>query len=592
MRLRVRLRQLRLRLRRRRTLAAESWSNQRIMNLRSLFQSRPSLQPPSAGLRHYRQKTGGGEARMHLRIEADGSGFLMVNASRVYHFNPTAAFMAWLVLEGATQAQAVRAIVRAYKVTKNQAARDYDDLAGQIRLLTSPAYEQVSGIIRGFGSLTAAEISGLKAAAGPVNQLELSHLLQCLRPSDEDALVALIPMLAGLPKNDRAQMAQRLQDGAFTHLAGLVDSVGRLNGNSLEILDEITRSQPAAETLEPIFDTILPFSKTDLNAPYRMDLALTYRCNNDCHHCYNPAHRQRAELDTAAWKAVIDELWKAGVPHIIFTGGEPTLRADLPELIAHAEQNGQITGINTNGRKLSDARFVQQLVNAGLDHVQITLESHDEHIHDAMVNHPGAWRETTAGIRNALATRLYVMTNTTMLTNNYQSLRQTLQFLADLGVRRVGLNALIYSGHGLSVNTGLQEKDLPALLAAAREMVNQNGQKLTWYTPTQYCHFDPVLFDFETLGVKGCTAALYNMCVEPDGKVLPCQSYYRPIGQMLKQPWDEIWNHELALNLRNRTYASQECKECSLLAICGGGCPLATQAGRIEAPRTIQLTDA
>ena len=62
---------------------------------------------------------------------------------------------------------------------------------------------------------------------------------------------------------------------------------------------------------------------------------------------------------------------------MVFTGGEPTLRADLPELIAHAEINGQITGLNTNGRRLSDRRFVESLVEAGLDHVQITLESHD-----------------------------------------------------------------------------------------------------------------------------------------------------------------------------------------------------------------------
>ena len=69
--------------------------------------------------------------------------------------------------------------------------------------------------------------------------------------------------------------------------------------------------------------------------------------------------------------------WELGIPHIVFTGGEPTLRDDLPELIAHAEKNGQITGLNTNARRLSDPDYVEQLVEAGLDHVQITVESHD-----------------------------------------------------------------------------------------------------------------------------------------------------------------------------------------------------------------------
>ncbi|MCE5206742.1 MAG: radical SAM protein [Chloroflexi bacterium] len=562
------------------------------MNLKSLFNPHPIIQPPSAGLFHYREQTDGGEARMHLRVEPDGSGFLMVNASRVYHFNPTAAFMTYLVLEKSSRAQAVRSIMHAYNVSKTQARRDFSDLAGQIRLIITPAYERVSTLIHDFNNLTADDITALQAASGLINHLEYSHLMQTLQPGDEDNLIALIPVIAGLPAQTRINLIHHLQSGGQAHLSELAQKVEELDSSSLDALQEITRQKPDLDSIEPIFDTILPFSKTDLTAPYRMDLALTYRCNNDCHHCYNPLHRQRNELDTAGWKAVIDELWKAGIPHIIFTGGEPTLRSDLPELIAHAEHNGQITGINTNGRRLQDPQYVQQLVDAGLDHIQITLESHDAQIHDAMVNHPGAWQETTAGIRNALATRLYVMTNTTLLTNNYSLLRETLQFLADLGVKRVGLNALIYSGQGETVGTGLREENLPDLLVCARQMVTRNHQKLTWYTPTQYCHFDPVLFDFETLGVKGCTAALYNMCVEPDGKVLPCQSYYQPIGQILKQPWTEIWNHELAQSLRNRTHVDNECRDCRMLAICGGGCPLASQAGRIEAPHAIHFIDA
>ena len=98
-------------------------------------------------------------------------------------------------------------------------------------------------------------------------------------------------------------------------------------------------------------DTIAPFSARP-SAPYRMGLALTYRCNNDCAHCYNARPRRYPELDTAHWKAILDRLWAIGIPHIVFTGGEPTLRPDLAELIAHAEHNGQITGINTNGRRL------------------------------------------------------------------------------------------------------------------------------------------------------------------------------------------------------------------------------------------------
>lgn len=562
------------------------------MKLKSILHLEPLIEPPGAGLYHYREQTGPGDTRLHLRIDPDGSGFLMVNASRVYHFNPTAAFMTYLVLEKTTPRQAIKSIVHAYDISRAQASKDFNSLAGQIHLMITPAFEQLSGLIRDFSNFSAADVAFMKSTEKLVGDFEYTQQLRTLQAGEDDNLVALIPVIANLPPQTRGKLIHHFQTCQNVRLSKLVMAVDELDPASVEILQEITQLPPEMESIEPIFDTILPFSKTDLSAPYRMDLALTYRCNNACHHCYNPAYRQRDELDTAAWTAVIDELWRAGVPHIIFTGGEPTLREDLPQLIAHAEANGQITGINTNGRRLKDPQYVQQLVDAGLDHIQITLESHDPLIHDKMVGHPGAWQETTAGIRNALATRLYVMTNTTLLTNNYQSLRDTLQFLADLGVKRVGLNALIYSGQGQTVGTGLQEEMLPDLLVFAREMVDENHQKLIWYTPTQYCHFDPVKFDFETLGVKGCTAALYNMCIEPDGKVLPCQSYYQPVGQILKQPWSEIWNHDLAVSLRNRTHVPQTCKDCSLLAICGGGCPLAARAGKIETPRAIHFVDA
>lgn len=340
----------------------------------------------------------------------------------------------------------------------------------------------------------------------------------------------------------------------------------------------------------PIHDLELevtaPFA-TRPSAPFRMDLALTYRCNNDCDHCYNARPRNYQEISIDSWKQILDRLWEIGVPHIVFTGGEPTLRDDLPDLIAHAERIGQITGINTNGRRLSDFRFVEKLIQAGLDHVQITIESHDPGIHDGMVHQRGAWTQTIKGLQNVLGTQLYVMTNTTMLRQNSPYLGDTLDFLAELGVPTIGLNALIYAGHGLTVGTGLAESDLAPLLELARQRTESHGQRLIWYTPTQYCHFDPVQMD---LGIKGCTAALYNMCIEPDGGVLPCQSYYQPLGNLLSDPWDRIWNHDLAISIRERRYVLQKCQACALLSECGGGCPLtleASSSGLIDLNETV-----
>lgn len=336
-------------------------------------------------------------------------------------------------------------------------------------------------------------------------------------------------------------------------------------------LEQLIRPDGACPIHDLSLDIETPFSSIP-SAPYRMDLAITYRCNNDCAHCYNARQRDFPELNLDDWKSILDHLWEIGIPHIVFTGGEPTLSPFLPALIEHAQKNGQITGINTNGRRLHDPNYLQSLIDSGLDHVQITLESYDPAIHDSMVHNRGAWSQTVAGIKHAVASKLFVMTNTTLLADNAPGMEQTLDFLGECMVPTVGLNALIYSGHGKTVGKGLPESSLKPLLEIARERTDHYGQRLIWYTPTQYCNFDPVQME---LGVKGCTAALYNMCIEPNGDVLPCQSYYQPLGNIRRDAWESIWEHPLANHLRQRHYAPESCQACAFLAECGGGCPLA-----------------
>lgn len=429
---------------------------------------------PQSGIYHYRKEEQDGKTRIHLRIDPDGHGILIINANRVVHLNPSATFMAYLHLEGFDVDQIGRVMHKQFQVTASQAKEDYRDFSLQMDTLLDPN------------------------DGCPICNLDL--------------------------------------------------------------------------------ETTAPFSAKP-SAPYRMDLALTYRCNNDCSHCYNARSRRYPEIQVSEWKEVIDKVWDLRIPHIVFTGGEPTLYNGLAELVAYAEELGLITGLNTNGRRLANREFLNSLVEAGLDHVQITLESHDPEIHDRMVNAKGAWTETVTGLKNVLESRLYVMTNTTLLTHNKDTIQDTLVFLADLGVPTVGLNALIYAGKGAEVGTGLREEELPPLLEEARSMTESNGQRLIWYTPTQYCHFNPLQLE---LGVKGCTAALYNMCVEPNGDVIPCQSYYQSLGNLLDNPWEEIWEHPLALSLRNRKDVPEGCKNCDYLPECGGGCPLSRNQQNIK----------
>jgi len=424
--------------------------------------------PP--GTSEYTRQAGEFKNRIHLRVESDGSSVLLINANRMYHFNPSATLMASGILEGWDDTKTVRHLQKAFNVKKKQALNDYADFKADIERIIDPADDPC-----------------------PICDLNV--------------------------------------------------------------------------------DTFTPFSRKP-SAPYRMDLALTYHCNNKCVHCYNESQRELPQLNEREWRSVLEHVWEIGIPHVVFTGGEPTLIPYLPQLIAHAEELGMITGLNTNGRKLRDKAFTDALVDSGLDHVQITLESHDPAIHDKITAAHGSWEQTTAGIRNALGSRLFVMTNTTLLRSNSETLTETLNYLSVLGVPTVGLNGLIYSGRGAEVDESISEDDLPALVEIAKEHAADSGQRLIWYTPTMYCHFNPIESD---LGVKGCTAAQYNMCVEPDGGVLPCQSYYSQLGNILADPWEEIWEHPLAQAIRNRSYAPEGCHYCDVFDTCGAGCPLHLQ---------------
>jgi len=320
-------------------------------------------------------------------------------------------------------------------------------------------------------------------------------------------------------------------------------------------------------------------------APLRMDLAVTFRCQNNCVHCYAGGPHETAELSMKQWKDVIDRLNQIGIFILTFTGGEPTLREDLPELLLYAQNRGMVTGLITNGRRLVDKAYVETLEKVGLDFVQVTLEAHEAKVHDLMTGAKSSWKETVAGIRNAVKTRVYVTTNTTLSKHNAAEFIDTVDFIKSLGVAAFGCNSLIYSGKASAVSNefALPLETLNELLPRIRDKANQLGLKFLWYTPTQYCHLDPVKLG---LGVKSCSAAMINMCVGPNGDVYPCQSYFESLGNILKDSWEKIWDNPLAVRIRQREYVEPKCKECPQLQICGGGCPLELQNKRFICAET------
>ncbi|MGI6660746.1 MAG: radical SAM protein [Bacillota bacterium] len=328
---------------------------------------------------------------------------------------------------------------------------------------------------------------------------------------------------------------------------------------------------------------IAPLS-VELKAPYRCDLILTYRCQNDCAHCYAGGPHVTNEISTESWKQIIDRLADWGVPTVVFTGGEPLLYGSIVQLVRHAEDKGLITGLITNGRLLTEPK-VNELADAGLDFAQVTLESVDPGIHDKMVGVAGAWAEAVDGIRNA-ASKIYTTTNTTITKDNADTVLETIRFVKSLGVEKFGLNALIRSRRGVS-HEGVELPELKSLIEEVIRVSADEDFPFIWYTPTCYKELNPVAL---ALGVKTCSAASTVMAIEPDGNVMPCQSYYKSIGNALIGEFPDIWNHPLARALRNRREPGvmehpgfpalpEECVSCEELSLCGGACPLERALG-------------
>lgn len=347
------------------------------------------------------------------------------------------------------------------------------------------------------------------------------------------------------------------------------------------MIERFKNAQPGCRTCEVDGLEMVPIFSTSVSAPYKVDIALTYGCNNECPHCYNePDRLTMPSLPVEGWKQVFEKLVAVGVPHFILTGGEATLHPDLPELIAYLDRLGPIVGLNTNGRRIHHKPYMETLAEAGLNHIQITLGSHIPAVHDAMMG-AVSYHQTVRGIENALESGVYTITNTTLMRCNMDHAEAIVEFLYDLGIRTFAMNGMIYSGGGFAHPEAIPEEEMPALLVRVRDRAAELGMRFLWYTPTEYCRMNPVELE---IGAKRCNAGEYSLCVEPNGDVLPCQSYYVSAGNLLTDPWEAIWESELFRSFRERESdplwagLPEKCWDCPDLPLCGGGCRIEREA--------------
>lgn len=294
-----------------------------------------------------------------------------------------------------------------------------------------------------------------------------------------------------------------------------------------------------------------------MRAPHRMDLLVSamtkegkWHCNQNCVHCYaaGQEHVSENELSTEEWKHIIDKCKDNCIPQLTFTGGEPTMREDLFDLIDYARWF--VTRLNTNGIKLTK-EYCERLASVSLDSCQITFYSGDEDKHNTLVG-AKQYQNTLAGIKNALAAGLNISINTPLCTLNKDYVA-TLRFLHELGVEYVTCSGMICTGNALtaiSEDMQLTGEELKAVLKEAYEFCKANAMEISFTSPGW---IEKEFFDELGMSTPTCGACLSNMAITPGGNVVPCQSYLSDelLGNMLQDDWDSIWNSTACSNIRS-----------------------------------------
>ncbi len=380
-----------------------------IQKIKELFSKK---EPLSAGIYSYQSPPDADQQyRLHLRIEPDGRGLLVINASTVLHLNQTAAEFAYHMIKETSPSDVIKDISKRYQVSKVTAHQDFDSFKEKIQtLINTPDLD-------------------------PVTYLD------------------------------------------------------------------IERQEPYSG---------------QISAPYRLDCALTYRVGQGSLQEDAPKDRVDRELSTEEWHTILKKAYNVGIPQVVFTGGEPTLRDDLPDLIEYAEELGLVTGLLTDGLKLAEDHFRKDLLLKGLDHLMIILDPENE----------DQWHV----LEKVLPEDIFTTVHLTYTGEEF--LQPHIDQLA-----KMGANALSLS----TPNQNREEK-----LQDLRDLAAMHGLDLVWDIPVPYSRNNPVTLELEGAGYDESPegAGKAWLYIEPDGDVLPAQGLYDQVmGNMLTDSWEEIWKH-------------------------------------------------
>jgi len=319
---------------------------------------------------------------------------------------------------------------------------------------------------------------------------------------------------------------------------------------------------------------------------------MTRRCNLKCVHCYAHAVDPEGvdEINTEQAKVIIKDLADFGAPVMLFSGGEPLVRKDLPELAKFATDNGMRAVISTNGTLITQEK-ARELKKIGLSYVGISMDGGEE-IHDKFRGVSGSFKKAIQGIENCKAEGLKVGLRFTLNKRNQGEVPKLFQLLEDLEVPRICFYHLVYSGRGselIKEDLDHQEtRDVVNLIMDKTRALFDKGKEKEVLTvdnhadgPLVYLRMlkeDPKraeevmkLLSFN----EGNNSGRGIGCISWDGQVHADQFWRNhTFGNVLERPFSQIWmdeNIELLHKLKDKKkYVGGRCATCRYLDICAG----------------------
>lgn len=296
----------------------------------------------------------------------------------------------------------------------------------------------------------------------------------------------------------------------------------------------------------------------------------TNRCNLKCAHCYqNAAECNERELSTLEAKAMISQIARAGFKVMIFSGGEPLLRNDIFELVAHAASCGLHPVFGSNGTLIT-LSVARRLKSSGACAMGISIDSVNREKHDSFRGVRGAYEATLSGIGACREVGLPFQVHTTVTDWNRGEVCAITRFAKQLGAMNHSVFFLVPVGRGADITHEIigveqNEKLLADLL--------RTGQKVgIEVKPTCAPQFMRVAdqIGVETRYSRGCLAGLSYCVVGTEGIVRPCAYMQEQAGDVRKQPFDEIWRTSpIFQKLRTQAYKGS-CGVCEYGSVCGG----------------------